>query len=233
MAGSTTTMVAGVDGCPGGWVAFKVNLTSRITDVELVDLPRMLRSQPDGLTVIAIDIPIGLLDGPRACDRAARMLLGPVRGCSVFPSPCRAALKAPGYRLACEINQQLSGRKLSRQAWCIGPKIKAVDDAITPASHDWAFEVHPEVSFCAMNYCRPMPHGKKSREGKAERLELLHTVFPGVSEHLLRRPPHVGVDDLLDAAAAAWSALRIHEGIAQSVSPPELDERGLEVAIRY
>jgi len=112
-------------------------------------------------------------------------------------------------------------------------EIKAVDDAITPASHDWAFEVHPEVSFCAMNYCRPMPHGKKSREGKAERLELLHTVFPGVSEHLLRRPPHVGVDDLLDAAAAAWSALRIHEGIAQSVSPPELDERGLEVAIRY
>jgi predicted RNase H-like nuclease len=78
-----------------------------------------------------------------------------------------------------------------------------------------------------------MPHRKKSREGKAERLELLHIVFPAIREHILCRPPRVGVDDLLDAAAAAWSALRIHKGTAQCVCSPERDERGLEVTIRY
>ena len=132
--------VAGIDGCPGGWVAFKVNLTSRSAVVELVDLPRLLRSQPKSLTTVAIDIPIGLLDGPRACDIAARALLGPVRRSSVFPAACRASLQAKAYREACEINRQRSGRGLSRQAWCIGPKIKAVDDAISSASQAWALE---------------------------------------------------------------------------------------------
>jgi predicted RNase H-like nuclease len=73
------SFVAGVDGCPGGWVAFRVSLDSRATDVEIVDLPAILRDRPRGLAALAIDIPIGLLDGPRACDRAARKLLGPVR----------------------------------------------------------------------------------------------------------------------------------------------------------
>jgi predicted RNase H-like nuclease len=175
------SFVAGVDGCPGGWVAFKVSLGSLDIDVEVVDLPAILRDRPRGLAALAIDIPIGLLDVSRACDRAARKLLGRVRGSSVFPASCRAALEATEYRLACEINQQRSGRKLSKQAWCIGPKIKAADDAITPADQDWAFEVHPEVSFWAMNNCRPITHGKKSREGKAERLELLHRLFPRIT----------------------------------------------------
>jgi predicted RNase H-like nuclease len=182
--------------------------------VELVDLPALLRSQPKRLAVLAIDIPIGLLDGPRACDLAARRLLGRVRGCSVFPAACRSSLQAKEHRRACEINLQRSGRGLSRQAWCIGPKIKAVDDAISPGAQKWAFEVHPEVSFYGMNNYRPMAHRKKGREGQAERLALLVSAFPAIKEHVLRRPRHVGVDDLLDAAAAAWSALPREDGLA-------------------
>lgn len=100
MDGSTAgkTFVAGIDGCPGGCVAFKVNVATRSTVVELVGLLSMLRSQPDGITTIAIDIPIGLLESPRACDRAARKQLGSVRGCGVFAAPCRAALLGKDYR---------------------------------------------------------------------------------------------------------------------------------------
>jgi predicted RNase H-like nuclease len=65
----------------------------------------------------------------------------------VFSSPCRAALLAKDYRQACEANQPRTGRKLSRQSWCICPKIKEVDDAISPSTQEWASEVHPEVSF--------------------------------------------------------------------------------------
>ena len=68
-----------------------------------------------------------------------------------------------------------------------------------------------------MNNCEPMAHRKKSREGQAERLSLLRKFFPAIEDHKLRRPVHVGVDDLLDAAAAAWSALRIYDGVAQGV----------------
>ncbi len=63
--------VAGVDGCKAGWIAFKFELASRKTSVELVDLPSWLRNRPPDLIRLAIDIPIGLLDGSRACDRAA------------------------------------------------------------------------------------------------------------------------------------------------------------------
>jgi predicted RNase H-like nuclease len=58
--------VAGIDGCRGGWIAFKVDLTSLDISVELIDLPSILRNKPDDLTLLAIDIPIGLLDGSRA-----------------------------------------------------------------------------------------------------------------------------------------------------------------------
>jgi predicted RNase H-like nuclease len=44
----------------------------------------------------------------------------------------------------------------------------------------------------------------------------------------------VPADDVLDAAAAAWSAQRIARGEAKSLpSPPEEDERGREIAIWY
>jgi predicted RNase H-like nuclease len=226
-------IVAGVDACPGGWVSFQVNTVSRATDVRILNLPALLRVGSSELVAVAIDIPIGLLDGPRACDRAARKVLGPVRGCSVLSSPSRAALSAKNYRQACQANQQRTGRMLSRQSWCIGPKIKEIDEAISPSTQEWVSEVHPEVCFWAMNGKKPMTHRKKRSEGQAERLNLVRRFFPAIEEHTLRRPVHVGIDDLLDAAAGAWTALRIHQGTALSICTPEQDARGLEVTIRY
>src|SRR3974390_1345694 len=98
--------VAGIDGCRGGWIAFKVDLTSLGTSVELIDLPSLLRNKSDDITILAIDIPIGLLDGSRACDKAARKLLGQPSGTSVFPAPCRSALTAETYAEASSINRQ-------------------------------------------------------------------------------------------------------------------------------
>jgi hypothetical protein len=47
------------------------------------------------------------------------------------------------------------------------------------------------------------------------------------------RDPTVGVRGLLDAAAAAWTALRRHRGESSSVCTPERDAQGLEVTICY
>ena len=225
--------VAGVDGCRGGWVAFKVEVPSLATSVDVVDVPELLSSRPDGLLCVAIDIPIGLLNGLRACDKAARKLLGQPRGSSVFAAPCRATLTASCHSEASEINRRKTTRGLSQQAWGIAPKIRQVDDAMTPECQQWVFEVHPEVCFWALNQRRPMKHNKKTSEGASERIALLRPLFPGIDRHLANRPPRVGADDLLDAAVAAWTGLRFHNAAALQVCPQECDERGLAVVIWY
>jgi len=225
--------VAGVDGCRAGWVAFKVELPSLATSVDLVDVPKMPNSRPTDLLSLAIDIPIGLLDCSRACDKAARKLLGQPRGTSVFAAPCRLALAATTHASASQINREKTGRGLSQQAFGIIPKVKQVDDAISSDSQRWAFEVHPEVCFWALNRRRPMAHNKKTKEGAAERIALVRRLFPDIDRHLANRPPHVGADDLLDAAAAAWTALRRYRKEVECVSPPEVDEMGLKAAIYY
>jgi predicted RNase H-like nuclease len=56
---------------------------------------------------------------------------------------------------------------------------------------------------------------RASHEGFAERVALLRNAFPEIERHLSSRPPGVSKDDLLDAAAAAWTALRLYSGQAK------------------
>jgi predicted RNase H-like nuclease len=225
--------VAGVDGCRAGWVWFRVEVPSMDCRVEVVDLETILINRPSELLYLGIDIPIGLLDRSRRCDVAARALLSTPRASSVFSPPCRDAVRAPDYQSACDENCIRTGKKISRQAWGIARKIREVDDAITIAGQTWAFEVHPEVSLWAMNNRSPMRHGKKSREGRLERSEVLRTTFQNIDALIELRPKGVGVDDLLDSAAAAWTAIRLWRGTAQSVSEVESDERNLRASIHY
>ena len=109
--------VAGVDGCRAVWVAFKIELPSRKTSVDVVDLPGLMKNRPPDLAILGIDIPIGLLDGSRACDKAARKLLGWPRRNSVFSPPCRAALSAKNHAVATAMNLRMTGKGLSQQAW--------------------------------------------------------------------------------------------------------------------
>ena len=225
--------VAGVDGCRAGWVCFKIELSSLATSVETFDLAGVLKNRPSGLSYLAIDIPIGLLSSARGCDLAARKLLGSPRASSVFSAPCREALSACNHAESNAINRHRTGRGLSQQAWGICRKIKEVDDAIAPQTQQWTFEVHPEVSFWALNHFHPMRHNKKNESGRAERRALLMPIFPKIDSHLLNRPSGIGADDLLDAAVAAWTALRRYKGEAERVCPVETDERGLDVTIWY
>jgi len=158
--------LAGIDCCRGGWAAFKVHPTFLSTSVELIDLPSILRNKPEDIAILAIDMPIGLLDGSRACDTAARRFLGQPRGTSVFAAPCRASLSAKNHASASATSLRITGRGLSQRAWGIASKIKQVDDAITPECQKWAFEVHPEVCFWAL------AGGRQWRTGKRRKLVL-------------------------------------------------------------
>lgn len=229
-------LIAGIDGCPAGWVAAiqagpeaEVRLAARLSD--LVDSlpPRSL---------LAIDMPIGLPKaGPRECDLLARRRLGAARGASVFAAPVRAALNARDYASALARHRRADGRGLSRQAFNILPKIREVDRLLhsRPALRRQIIEVHPESSFAQWNGGLPIAAGKKTRQGRRQRARLVDARWPGLREAFLamtlRR--EVAEDDVLDAFAALWSAQRHVEGKAVCLPKrPPRDARGLPMAIR-
>ena len=184
--------------------------------------------------MVAIDVPINLTDGgPRACDVAARKMLGGARASSVFPSPVRPALGAATYEEACTRSFEAQGKKLSKQAWAIYPKIRELDQLLRlrPELCATVFEVHPEVSFCAWNSMEAFVEPKKSAEGAARRKNLIAAHFGRSAFDTIRaryKKTHVADDDILDAFAALWTAERILAGTADSLpQEPGMDSAGL------
>ena len=203
-------MVAGIDGCPGGWVVVET-LTDgdRRTTIERVsNLDGVIAKLDSGqLAAVAIDIPIGLPQaGSRRCDIEARRMIG-ARRSSVFPAPARGVLGATTYEAAAARSQAISGKRLSRQAFGVLSKIEDVDRVVGPDRQRHLVEVHPEVSFTVLAGV-PMSHHKATAEGRAERLAVLRGPFPDIEIQAASRITRVKPDDVLDAFVAAWSARR-------------------------
>ena len=212
-------VVAGIDGCPGGWLCLNKALSSgEVTALILRDIRELtaLRPRPE---VALVDVPIGLTDaGPRQCDLEARKRLGAPRSRSVFPAPIRPTMPAASYSQACEMGAAVDGRKLSKQTWAILPKISEVDAFLRSdlSLQLWIREVHPEVSFWAWNDGRAMASKKKSLAGRIEREALVksrYEVAYAAARSTLPRRLYAN-DDLLDAFAALWSAERVIAGSA-------------------
>ena len=203
----------GVDGCRAGWlvVGAKLDPSGEFEQLRW-NLELEAASFIDG-DLVAIDMPMGLAaDGPRACDQQARSLLGPRRS-SVFPSPARAALGAVDYREACDLSFAASGRKLSKQAYNLLPKIRQLDQLLLadPKRSDRVHEVHPELAFREWNGGEPMAHGKKTAAGAAQRQVLVEAQFPGLALKIRTgvAKSKLADDDILDAIACLWSARRL------------------------
>ena len=225
----------GVDGCADGWVCLRES-QNRLSVTLLPTFAQLLQQVPTD-AIIAIDIPVGLTEkGARTCDMAARRFLKRPRASSVFPAPVRAALVGGTYKNVCEAHYRADGRRISRQAFCILPKIRDVDDIMVtnPALQARVREIHPEISFALWNHGRPMQHRKNRSAGRAERESLIDAVWPGDRErlklelHSFRCKP----DDLNDAFAALWTARRILNGESRAFpTDPVTDRLGLRMQI--
>jgi predicted RNase H-like nuclease len=236
-----TPLVAGVDGASGGWIAAVAMVSDEpLRCVFAESIAELIDSQP-AVSHWAIDTPIALLDaGLRECDALARQLLGAPRSSSVFTGPTRGVLDAPGYVEACEVSLRACGRKLSKQAWNIVPKIREVRRLLEqrPDLRGRVFETHPEVCFA-----RLAGHGiaasKKTTEGRSTRQQLLAVDLGRIAvERFVATATTcsrgVATDDALDALAAWTAAARIATGAAQSLpAEPCRDALGLRVAIDY
>lgn len=196
-----------------------------------------------GLLAVAVDIPIGLPGkGGRSADMQARKKLKgpPSRAPSVFPSPALCTLGARNYEQALERSRRQTGSGLSKQAYALMPKIMSVRcaledlDAFKSEARPKAAEVHPEVSFQEMAGT-PMRFHKSRQAGFAERLTLLQCHFPNIVEAAvctgITGPPAPGLDDVLDAAAAAWTARRLVAGKAECLGGAERDQTGYPMSI--
>lgn len=236
------TIVAGVDGCKAGWFVVLWNVDENTFTYRIVPDIWAVRTFASTAQVIAVDIPIGLLDhavpGGRACDNLARKMLGPKRASSVFSPPVRAALECAAYADALKANRNSSDSALgiSKQCFAIMPKIREVDRFMTPDRQQSVFEVHPELCFLGMNNGLPMSLGKRTPEGMTARKALLFSNgFSDIVTHAINsRIAAVAKDDILDACAACWTARRIALSVATPISGVSpLDSRGLRMEMWY
>ena len=207
--------VAGVDGTKGGWIAVVLE-DGRLSRIQLVKGVQSDFGQIVDTDVVAIDVPIGF--GPRDADGLARQKIG---GSSVFAIPGREAFEGvygPGLGI-------------SAQAFAIGARIRHVTAL---ARTDGRFrEVHPEVCFWAMNGGTRLAYRKKSAGGALERIALLREHDIDIDLPVLGDAAGVPLDDVIDAAACAWSGARIARREAVSLpNPPQLIEK-YPVAIWY
>jgi len=237
--------VAGVDGCPAGWLLVMWSPdTDHSPAVQIVaSFAQILAIEPPP-DAIAIDIPIGLPAiascGGRTCDVAARAVLGG-RQSAVFAVPARSAVMQSDYVSACQIALANSEppRKVSKQCFNIFPKIRDVDAHMSPELQRRVIECHPEAAFWAMNGEAPLVLPKKIKSRPSEpgitlRLGLLKEAgFPIDQLDMLALPRRdASTDDLIDASACAWTAKRWLEGRARRFpSDPCFDETGLSMEI--
>jgi predicted RNase H-like nuclease len=210
----------GLDGCPAGWAAvLLVDGAVAATAVVATAAEALQRLGPDA---VGVDMPIGLVDGAdRAADVAARRALRP-GGASVFNAPARSVVTAwqegriRSYADAVAVSRAAAGKGLSQQSWRLVAKIAEID-AVASSAAVPVLEVHPEVCFRELAGAPLAP--KRSWNGLAARHRLLRDV--GVD---LPDQAHDGhrcaADDLLDAAAVAWTAAGLLAGEKLLRYPP-------------
>ena len=248
------TWLAGVDGCPGGWIVAFARADGAVTPPRVVARFADIVHAPEQPAIIAVDVPIGLPQRSPAKGRLAESTVRPLLGArksSVFRIPSRRAVYAsvaaepadPRERFfhACAIARETSddGKAFAKQGFYILDKVVEIDTLLrgNPALAQRVFETHPELAFYRMNGDRPLGEPKKLKSsvyppGMTLRRDLL--TGAGIPVALLDGPPPRGAaeDDMVDAYACLVTAMNIHGRRARSYpDAPPRDEHGLPMAI--
>jgi len=223
-------VIGGADGCRTGWVVCRRDGDGAL-DIRVV---KTLAEACEGLSILAIDMPIGFVDLPRPgrqCEGEARRLL-PGKASSVFPTPCRPALACITHADANAVSKAL-GVGLNQQTFHLFPKMREVDELLRskPKLKRIVYEAHPELAFARMNGGKPVLSKKRQPDGYAERHRLLaRHGFPCHVDRLAG----AARDDILDAIAVCRTALLIAQRQATRLGPAKLrDSHGLPMNIWF
>jgi len=220
------SQIIGIDGCKRGWFSVWQNPDDTIQSSIFSTLNHLKDFFNDEAhLIIGIDMPVVLSDFiPREADQLARKLLSK-KASSVFTAPTPEMLEQPNYERASYVSKRLFGKSMSLQSWYLFPKIKDVQTIIHDA-HINLYEIHPELSFRAMNHEEVILESKKSKEGFEIRNNLLRRHFESFDFESIRNLyPRKDVmdNDILDAMAVLWSARRIQANEASFL--PKIPEK--------
>jgi predicted RNase H-like nuclease len=208
-------IVGGADGCKAGWVICRRDADG-VLDIRVV---KTLAEACEGLSILAVDMPIGFVDVPRlgrACEGQARALL-PGKASSVFPTPCRPVLRHTTHAEANAASRRL-GVGINQQTFHLFPKMREVDELLRGSARlrRIVYEAHPELAFARMNGGKPVLSKKRQPEGYTDRLKLLaRHGFKATVERL----PGAARDDILDAMSVCRTATLIAAGKATRLGP--------------
>jgi len=212
--------IFGIDGCKTGWIVAEEILRGELS-ITLVETLTHLENMINQNAIAGIDIPLEIHEkGLRMADVEARRLLKS-RSSTIFSPPTKKALLADSYSDACRINESICGKKLSKQSWFLFQKIKEAREIFCHTDKKIKLhEVHPELSFMAMNDMKVIELGKKTSDGFKSRYKLIKKFFPGFDFKKIRAKfnrKDVADDDILDAASVLWSTQKIIANIASFV----------------
>ena len=184
--------------------------------------------------LVLIDMPKGLLsDKARKIEGLARQLLKG-QASTVFNVPVVDAVFAGDYQDASAINHRMTGKKLSKQAWYLCPKIRELDELLAEefSLSDEIFESHPELVFRLMAGVQ-LPK-KKLAEGLTARLALLERAGMPATQlvnNLIDQYPRsvCFADDAVDALVLLLLAHSPSEDLDQEA---EIDRRGIPINLK-
>jgi predicted RNase H-like nuclease len=208
----------GIDGTKEGWITaeykentWKINFCETLSEINNVEA--------------LIDIPIGLPESStRKCDSMARTLLAPERHYSVFNCPVREAVYAESYEEACSKNESMNGKKISKQAWNLTPKIKEADKETRRGKE--LKESHPEVFFKKLDK-NAVKYSKNCEKGLKGRKKVLSKYgdIPALERF---QEKNITDDDILDAMVLALGDIFKLETIPRN---PPTDEKEVNMCI--
>ena len=212
--------IFGIDGCRFGWVVAEEKTKGDLS-IQLIESLNYLESVISKKAIAGIDIPLAIHEkGFRMADAEARVLLKS-RASTIFSAPAKETLLSDNYNDACAINESICGKKISKQSWFLFSKIKEARTIFCQAHKKIKlYEVHPELSFMAMNDMRVIELGKKTDEGFKMRHKLGKKLFSKFDFEQTRanfKRCDVADDDILDAIAVLWSTQKIVANIASYV----------------
>ncbi len=231
--------VLGIDGCPGGgWVVARLSLDGYLTFAHAENVAALGAAAAESVLSL-IDIPIGLVEGPRACDVEARQIIGPRRS-SVFPAPPRWLLDCDTLDAADAAMADHGRKRVQRQLWNIVARIREVDGLLRSGGlvPGRLRECHPEVCFRTLRGL-VLEHSKHTREGLALRRQIIEEHLPGATTVIaaaLRARAPWKEDDVLDACIAAITAAGVWtQELSTIPARPSIDACGLpmEMVVRW
>lgn len=131
----------------------------------------------------------------------------------------REVAEIADYTEANALMKRLTGKGLSAQSFALREKI--LEAAAASFADPRLFEVHPECSFRAMAG-NAIPDRKKTWAGFHARRSALAAEGIELPPRFSSSADSVGLDDVVDAAAAAWTAHRRRRCRAFTLPPPEV-----------